>query len=50
MSITLGRQQAPLSGVFINSRLVDEAIKLLEENLAIADDERELSISRSETY
>jgi hypothetical protein len=41
ISITPGRQQAPLSGVFRNSGFVDEAIKLLEENLAIADGEKE---------
>jgi hypothetical protein len=36
-----GRQQVPLSGVFINSQFVDEAVKLLEENLAIAYGEKE---------
>jgi hypothetical protein len=41
ISITPGRQQAPLSGVFRNNGFVDEAIKLLEENLAIADGEKE---------
>jgi hypothetical protein len=41
IGIMPGRQQAPLSGVFINSQFVDEAVKLLEENLAIADGEKE---------
>jgi hAT family C-terminal dimerisation region len=33
ISITPGRQQAPLSGVFVNSRFVDEATSFLQENL-----------------
>ena len=40
ISITPGRQKAPLSGFFINSRFVDEAIGLLKEHLAIVDDEK----------
>ena len=39
VSITPGRQQAPLSGVFINNRFVDEAIQCIEEDLAIVDGE-----------
>jgi hAT family C-terminal dimerisation region len=31
IGITPGRQQAPLSGVFANSRFVEEATKLLQE-------------------
>jgi hypothetical protein len=32
ISITPGRQQAPISGVFINSRFVDEAVNLLQKD------------------
>jgi hypothetical protein len=35
--ISPGRQQAPLSGVFINSRFVDEAINLLQKDLDDVD-------------
>lgn len=31
INITPGRQQAPLSAVFVNSRFVDEAVNLLED-------------------
>jgi hypothetical protein len=37
ISITPGRQQAPLSGVFVNSRSVDEAINLLQKDLDAVD-------------
>jgi hAT family C-terminal dimerisation region len=37
ISITPGRQQAPLSGVFVNSRFVDEAINLLQKDLDDVD-------------
>ena len=32
VSITPGRQRAPLSGVFANHQFLDEAVKVLEED------------------
>ena len=43
VSICPGRQQAPLSGVFRDSRFIQEAIECLEKSLDIADGNEEPS-------
>jgi hypothetical protein len=40
VSISPGRQQAPLSGIFRDSRFIQEATECLEKSLDVIDSER----------